>query len=39
MLELARQGSHFDRLAKLCRDRGDMIGFTAGLVEGRLHSS
>ena len=36
LLELARQSGHYDQLTRLCRDRGDMIGFTAGLVEGHL---
>lgn len=33
LLELARQGSEFERLMQICRQRGDIVGYTAGLLE------
>ena len=36
MLELARTAGAFDRLMEICQERGDLLGFTAGLVEKNL---
>lgn len=37
LLELARHAGRYDRLKQICRGRGDVLGFVAGLVEDRLH--
>lgn len=34
LLELSRQAGRYDRLLEACRQRGDVIGFTAGLIQG-----
>jgi hypothetical protein len=39
LVELATQGAEFQRLADLCRQRGDLIGFVAGLVEQRSQAA
>ena len=36
MLELARRGNIYGRLKEVCRDRGDVVSFAAGLVEEKL---
>jgi hypothetical protein len=33
LLELARRAGNFEPLLAVCRERGDLVGFTAGLVE------
>lgn len=33
LLELSRLGGNYDRLMAVCRQRGDLVSFTAGLVE------
>jgi hypothetical protein len=33
LLELADRSGRYDRLTEICRDRGDLVGFAAGLVE------
>ncbi len=33
MLELARKGGDYERLMQICRERGDVIGFTAALLQ------
>lgn len=37
LLELARLAGRYDRLKQICRQRGDVLGFVAGLVEDKLH--
>jgi hypothetical protein len=32
-LELAQLGNLHDKLMAICRERGDVIGFTAGLID------
>ena len=39
LVELATQGAQYERLTELCRQRGDLIGFVAGLVEQRSHTA
>jgi hypothetical protein len=34
LLDLAEKSGDYDRLLALCRDRGDLLGFTAALVQG-----
>lgn len=36
MLELARRGNVYQRLKEVCRLRGDLVSFAAGLVEEKL---
>jgi len=36
LLELARLAGRYDRLKEICRSRGDVLGFVAGLVEDKL---
>ncbi len=33
LLELSRLAGNYDRLMSVCRERGDLVGYTAGLVE------
>ncbi|MEX0586037.1 MAG: hypothetical protein WD176_05310 [Pirellulales bacterium] len=33
LMELADRSGRYDRLTEICRERGDLIGFAAGLVE------
>ncbi len=33
LMELSRRAGQYDRLIRACRDRGDLVGFAAGLVE------
>ena len=33
LLELSREAGNYDRLMEACRQRGDLVGYTAGLVE------
>jgi len=33
LLELSRLAGNYDRLMAVCRDRGDLVSFTAGLIE------
>ncbi|HEX4149100.1 MAG TPA: hypothetical protein VHY20_08935 [Pirellulales bacterium] len=35
LVDLASQGGDFQRLADICRQRGDLVGFVAGLVQQR----
>jgi hypothetical protein len=35
MSELAQTARAFDRLAQICQERGDLLGFTAGLIQGQ----
>lgn len=37
LLELARMGRSYERLLGACRERGDLVGFAAGLVERKLN--
>ena len=37
LLELSRLAGNYDRLMAVCRERGDLVGYTAGLVERRLN--
>jgi hypothetical protein len=39
MLELARQSGEYERLMEICRERGDVLGFAAGLIEAQSASS
>ena len=34
LLELSRSCGNYDRLMNVCRQRGDLVSFTAGLLEG-----
>ncbi len=34
LLELSRASGNYDRLMNVCRQRGDLVSFTAGLLEG-----
>ena len=36
LMELSRRAGRFDRLIDLCEQRGDVVGFAAGLVERQL---
>jgi hypothetical protein len=36
LLELSRLAGNYDRLMEVCRQRGDLIGYTAGLLGGQL---
>jgi hypothetical protein len=33
LMELSRRAGRFDRLIEVCQERGDLVGFAAGLVE------
>jgi len=33
LLELSRRAGNYDRLMAVCRERGDLVAYTAGLVE------
>jgi hypothetical protein len=33
LLELARMGGEYERLMQICRERGDVVGFTAALLQ------
>lgn len=33
LLELSQKAGRFDRLIEICRERGDLVGFVAGLVQ------
>ena len=39
MIELARLAGDYERLMEICESRGDLLGFTAGLVENQLQTS
>jgi hypothetical protein len=36
MSELAQASGDYERMASICRDRSDVLGFAAGLVQGAV---
>ena len=39
LLELSELAGNYDRFMRLCEDRGDMLGYAAGLVQAKLEKA